>query len=96
MLLYLRQADEYRRKHGEHIGLDEGYQHFDGVHEDTEEYRYHTHRCMDEQAHASGDEDDARHSQDDGVPGHDVGKQTYHQGKGFGKETEDLDDGYQR
>ena len=39
--LYPRHADEHRRKHGEHVGLDKCNQHFHTIHEDAEQHRQH-------------------------------------------------------
>ena len=47
-------------------------------------------------AKLGGDEDDAREGEDNGVPAHDVGKETYHQGEGLGENAEEFDDRHHR
>ena len=89
--LYPRHADEHRRKHGEHVGLDKCNQHFHTIHEDTEQHRHDTHGRADDCPHTGGHEHNAGQCQDDGVSRHDVGKQTDHQGKGLGENAEQLD-----
>ena len=89
--LHSRHADKYRREHGEHIRLDECHEHFHAIHEDAEKYRHDAHRSTDGSSHTGRNEDDARKRQDDGVTCKDVGKQTNHQGKWLGEDTEQLD-----
>ena len=89
--LYPRHTDEHRRKHGEHVGLDKCNQHFHTIHEDAEQHRHDTHRCTDDRSHTGCYKDDAGQGQNDGVSGHDVGKQTNHQGKGLGENAKQFD-----
>ena len=78
MRFYSRHADEYRREHGEHIGLNEGYKHFHTIHKDAEKYGYNAHGGADSDSHTGRYKNDTCQSQDNGVAGKNIRKQTNH------------------
>ena len=92
---YSRHTDENRRKHGEHVCLNKGYQYFHAIHEDAEQYGYNTHRCTDCHTHTSRNEYDTCQRQDNRVSGKDIGEQTDHQSKWLGEDTKQFDSRHQ-
>ena len=92
LMFWMSQSDEDGTEHSEDVGLDEGHQKLQAVHE---EHHHETEQC---QAGAKkciqrpSDEDDSGERQDNGVTSHHVGKETDHQGEGFGDDTKQLDD----
>ena len=94
MMLGLCQTDKHGAEHGEYIGLDEGNQKLKRIHEYHHDKADDGDRGAHGYANLAGNEDDAGDGQDDGVSGHDVGKETDHQGEGLGEDAEKLDDGH--
>lgn len=88
-------SDEDGTQHGEHVGLDERDQQFEGVHEYED---YHA-DCAERRAYSdtylARYKDYARQRQDNGMACHDVGKQTDHQCKRLRQNAEELNDWHQ-
>ena len=100
VLLDVRHRDEYRRKHGEHHGLDVAHQHFEQHHEDAEEDADRCHNAAQHIAHhaAQGkhDEDDARQGDGNHVTSQHIGKESDHQCYRLCEDAKELDEGHQR
>ena len=90
------QADEHGAEHGEHVGLDECHQEFQGVHENHHDQTGECHGGADANAHLECDEDDARDGEDDGVSCHHVGEETNHQGERLCEDAEEFNDRHHR
>ena len=67
---HARQSDKHRREHCEDVGLDEGYQQFEQVHENAEDHRHHGHRTVHHRAHAHCHEHEAGEAEDHRVSRH--------------------------
>ena len=81
MMLGVRESDEHGTEHREDVGLDEGHQKLQTVHE---EHHHKTEQCQtgtQERIQRPADEDDSREREDNGMACHHVGKETDHQGK---------------
>ena len=63
MVLHPGHPYEHGGEHGEDVGLDEGYEQLQAIHEDGEEYRHHREASANDRTHRMGDEDDAHKSQ---------------------------------
>ncbi len=93
-MLGVSQSDEDCTQHGEYVGLDEGHEEFETVHENHQCEADDGQRGADDGAELARDEDDASEGKDDGVTAHNVGKETYHEGERLGEDTEHFDDGH--
>ena len=84
------QSDEDGTKHGEHHGLDEADEHLKSGHEHTHDDADGTHSKEHADRFGSYEEDDAHERNGDGVPRHDVGKKTDHQGERLCENAHEL------
>lgn len=96
-MLYLAQANVDARKHCEYERLDEGYQKFEAVKEDTQQYADYRHGTIADTWHAdSGQEDDAQDAEQSGVTCQDVGKESDGEREWLGEDTDELDNCHDR
>ena len=72
-------SDEYRRQHGENIGLDERHKQLQTIHEDTEKHGYDCHRTVYDRSELHRHEYHRNESQYHGMPCHYISKQPDHQ-----------------
>ena len=95
-MLFLGQSDEYGRQHGKYVGLDKGYQQFEGIHEQVEHNRCESQCAVQGRSHAGGDENQSCQYEHGYVSCQHIGKQTDHQGKRLGEDAEELDERHHR
>ena len=88
-------SNEDGREQRKYIGLDIGNKQFHKIYKHGEDHRDHCHGGVDGTSEAHSDKDEYGESQHNGVPSHDVGKETDHQGKGLGDCAHDLYQGHQ-
>ncbi len=93
-MLGVSQSDEDCTQHGEYVGLNEGHEEFETVHEYHQCEADDGQRSADDGTELARDEDDASEGKDDGMTAHDVGKETYHEGERLGEDAEHFDDGH--
>ena len=84
------QTYEDGAEHGEHHGLDEADENLKCGHEDTHDDTHGTHSKEHADRFGGYEEDDAHERDGNGVPRHDVGKETNHQGEGLGEDAHEL------
>ena len=90
MMFLMRQSYEHRAKHGEHVGLNEGYEELKTVHEQQHNDAERVESETETNAHRPSEEDDAGETQYDSVSCHHIGEETDHERERFGKDTEQL------
>ena len=90
MMFLVRQSDEHRAEHGEHVGLDEGYQKLKTVHEQQHDDAERVESETEANAHRPSEEDDAGETQYDGMACHHIGEETDHESKRLGEHAEKL------
>ena len=93
-MVFMGQADKHGTEHREDVGLDEGHQHLEKVHEEQHDDAEGVQTQSVAHTHRPSEEDDAREAQDDGMAGHHVGEETDHQGEGLGEDAEELYHGH--
>ena len=90
-----REAYEYTRQHREDVGLQEGNEQLEDVHEDAEEDGNNREPPVEHRAHLSCQEDDGNDAQQHDMSRHDVRKETHHQAEGLREHPDNLDEGHQ-
>ena len=94
MMFLMGKTDEHGTQHGEHIGLHESHQQFEGVHEQQHDDAEQVQAQSETYAHRPTKEYHTSETQYHGMACHHIGEKTDHQCEWLGEHTEQFDDGH--